>query len=61
MSKITIDDTEIVTDNLSVEGKMCVASVQILEQKIRKAEVEIDICRVAHDTAVDQVKKFIKI
>ena len=59
MSTVVINGNEIVTDNLSVKGKLCVASLQILEEYINKTEAEIEICRFAHDTSVDKVRSFL--
>lgn len=59
MSTLIIDDLKIITDNLSLDGKICVANLQILQQTIDKTEVEIEICQVAHDAAIDQVRRLL--
>jgi len=56
MSKITINDTEYDTENLSEDGKAKVASLQFLKIKMAKLRSEMAIYQTARNSYIESLK-----
>ena len=57
MPKITIDDVEYNTEDLSANGKAQLASLQFLEAQMRKLNSEIVVYQTARLAYVEALKK----
>ena len=57
MPKLTIDDIEFNTEDLSENGKAQLSSLQFLEAQIANHKKEMAIYRTAHDTYLNALKK----
>ena len=57
MSKIHINDIEFVSDNLSVNGKLALAAIQLIERKIDKIKSEIFVTETAHNLCLDIIRE----
>jgi len=56
MTKIKINNTEFVSDNLSLAGKIALASIQLIDTKIEKIKFEILVVEMAHNQSIDFIK-----
>ena len=57
MPKITIDDIEYNTEDLSDNGKAQLASLQFLEAQMQKLNSEIAVYQTARNAYVSELKK----
>lgn len=57
MAQLKIDDLNIVSEDLSIEGKVALAQLQLLDQKIEHLEREKEFIFSAHDTSIDLIKR----
>lgn len=56
MAKITVDDVEYNTDNLSENGKAQLASLQFLSVHMRRLQAEIAVYKTAHNSYLGALK-----
>lgn len=57
MSKINIDDFEVFSENLNIEGKLALAHLQLLDEKIKNLEAKKRACEVAHNASIDAIRQ----
>lgn len=56
MTKIQINSIEFVSDNLSLTGKIALASIQLIDKKIEKIKSEILVVETAHNQSIDFIE-----
>jgi len=61
MSKIQIENNIVHTESLSLEGKINVSLLQLVESYIAETRSKIAACEMAHDMCVDFIKNELKL
>lgn len=57
MSKINVADFHVVSEDLSIEGKLTLAQLQLLDEKIKQLEAEKEVCEIAHNASIDIIRQ----
>lgn len=61
MGKVSIDGHEFLTEELTVNGKVALSSLQILDSKIELIQAQYTVIETAHNHSVDEIKRLLNL
>ena len=61
MGKVSIDGHEFSTEQLTVDAKVALSSLQILDSKIEQIHAQCSVLETAHNHSVDEIKRLLNV
>jgi hypothetical protein len=61
MGKVSIDGHEFSTEELTIEAKVALSALQILDTKIEQIHAQSAVLETAHNHSVDEIKRLLKL
>jgi len=61
MGKVSIDGHEFSTEELTIEAKVALSALQILDTKIEQIHAQSAVLETAHNYSVDEIKRLLEL